>query len=55
MPIRSAIRKRWRTRSRRSGTFLEANLADAARAAADPKLLATDLKALMLELEPHAA
>ena len=34
----------------RSGAFLEANLADASRAAADPKLLATDLKALMLGL-----
>ncbi|HEY0942811.1 MAG TPA: flagellar hook-length control protein FliK [Steroidobacter sp.] len=36
---------------RRSGTFLETNLADAARAGtADPKLLANDLKALMLTL-----
>lgn len=34
----------------RSGAFLEANLADASRAAVDPKLLATDLKALMLGL-----
>jgi hypothetical protein len=34
----------------RSGTFLEANLADASRAAADPKMLANDLKALMLTL-----
>lgn len=34
----------------RSGTFLEANLADAARTGIDPKLLATDLKALMLGL-----
>lgn len=34
----------------RSGTFLEANLADAARTGFDPKLLATDLKALMLGL-----
>lgn len=35
---------------RRSGTFLEANLADAARGGADPKVLANDLKALMLSL-----
>jgi hypothetical protein len=36
---------------RRSGTFLETNLADAARSgASDPKLLANDLKALMLTL-----
>lgn len=35
---------------RRSGTFLEANLADASRGTADPKLLGTDLKALMLSL-----
>jgi hypothetical protein len=34
----------------RSGAFLEANLANASRAAVDPKLLATDLKALMLTL-----
>lgn len=34
---------------RRSGTFLEANLADASRGA-DPKALANDLKALMLTL-----
>lgn len=34
----------------RSGTFLEANLADTSRGAGDPKLLATDLKALMLSL-----
>lgn len=34
----------------RSGAFLEANLADASRTAVDPKLLATDLKALMLGL-----
>lgn len=49
---------------RRSGTFLEANLADAARGTVDPKLLGTDLKALMLALSrtlrehgarPHAA
>jgi len=49
---------------RRSGSFLEANLADAARGAVDPKLLRTDLKALMLGLSrtlrehgarPHAA
>ena len=36
---------------RRSGTFLETNLADAARGGtADPKLLGNDLKALMLML-----
>jgi hypothetical protein len=35
---------------RRSGTFLEANLADTARGGTDPKLLGTDLKALMLSL-----
>ncbi|MDY6946279.1 MAG: flagellar hook-length control protein FliK [Pseudomonadota bacterium] len=35
---------------RRSGTFLEANLADASRGGPDPKLLGTDLKALMLSL-----
>lgn len=35
---------------RRSGTFLETNLADASRGAADAKLLGTDLKALMLNL-----
>lgn len=34
----------------RSGTFLEANLADAARQGADPKALSNDLKALMLTL-----
>jgi hypothetical protein len=34
----------------RSGAFLEANLADASRGAADPKLLGSDLKALMLNL-----
>lgn len=34
----------------RSGTFLEANLADASRGATDPKLLANDLKSLMLTL-----
>ncbi|HEY0683114.1 MAG TPA: flagellar hook-length control protein FliK [Steroidobacter sp.] len=34
----------------RSGAFLETNLADAARGAGDPKLLANDLKALMLTL-----
>jgi hypothetical protein len=34
----------------RSGAFLEANLADASRIGFDPKLLATDLKALMLAL-----
>lgn len=35
---------------RRSGTFLESNLADASRGTADAKLLGTDLKALMLSL-----
>jgi hypothetical protein len=35
---------------RRSGTFLEANLADASRGTSDPKLLGSDLKALMLNL-----
>ncbi|WP_116811858.1 flagellar hook-length control protein FliK [Steroidobacter cummioxidans] len=35
---------------RRSGAFLEANLADASRGAADPRVLANDLKALMLAL-----
>jgi len=34
----------------RSGAFLESNLAAAARAPVDPKLLTTDLKALMLTL-----
>lgn len=34
----------------RSGAFLEANLADASRGAVSPKLLDTDLKALMLNL-----
>lgn len=34
----------------RSGAFLEANLANASRQAADPKTLANDLKALMLTL-----
>lgn len=34
----------------RSGTFLEANLADASRGPTDPKLLTNDLKALMLTL-----
>lgn len=34
----------------RSGTFLEANLADASRGAASPGVLDTDLKALMLNL-----
>ena len=50
MPNPSATPRRWRARSQRSGTFLEANLADAARGAADPKMLANDLKALMLTL-----
>lgn len=49
---------------RRSGTFLEANLAAAAHGAVDSKLLSTDLKALLLALNrtlrehgarPHAA
>jgi len=35
---------------RRSGTFLEANLADASRGTTDPKTLVNDLKALMLTL-----
>jgi hypothetical protein len=35
---------------RRSGAFLEANLADASRGSVDPKALATDLKALMITL-----
>jgi hypothetical protein len=35
---------------RRSGTFLEANLADTPRGSTDPKLLGNDLKALMLGL-----
>lgn len=35
---------------RRSGAFLEANLADASRGTVDPKSLATDLKALMIAL-----
>lgn len=34
----------------RSGTFLEANLADTARGSVDPKVLSNDLKALMLTL-----
>jgi len=34
----------------RSGNFLEANLADASRGMTDPKMLANDLKALMLTL-----
>ena len=34
----------------RSGAFLEANLADASRGMVDPRMLASDLKALMLTL-----